>query len=107
MYQPFQIASDKDGTEVLEALDRSQLVISGNSCSLAHWNSRLGFVGRPFIACISSLTAEGGVVPLMDIKVAKIYPVAFVLVQKGQGEPPWTVEEEHRRNDQWQVKLSR
>jgi hypothetical protein len=40
----------------------------------------------------------------MDIKVVKTFPVAFLPAQKGGTEAPWSVEEEARRRDNWEVR---
>ncbi|KAG8969730.1 hypothetical protein FRC03_001075 [Tulasnella sp. 419] len=68
----------KDGMEPLKAYDRLHLAITGNSTSLARWDTKLGFQPRPFIATLRSLSADGGPVMLMDIVVTKVFPVGYV-----------------------------
>lgn len=47
------------------------LRISSNGCHLAPWHAKLGFQAQPFIATLGSLTADGGLVPVMDVKIVK------------------------------------
>jgi hypothetical protein len=53
------------------------LALSGNSTSLACWDTKFGFSPRPFIASLKSLSPDGGKVPLMDIKIVKCFPIAY------------------------------
>ncbi|KAG8936214.1 hypothetical protein FRC02_003914 [Tulasnella sp. 418] len=68
----------KDGMEPLKAYDRLHLALTGNSTSLARWDTKLGFQPRPFIATLRSLSPDGGPVMLMDIVVTKVFPVGYV-----------------------------
>ena len=100
-----QLVSGSDGAEVLEALDKSRLIISGNSSALARWHTKLGLQPRPFIAGLSKLSPDGGTIVLMDIFIDKIYPLAFMPADKGDREPPWNEAEEQMREDKWTVSL--
>lgn len=73
-----QLDAKDAGTPVLKALDSSSLTLTGNTTSLLPWDTKLGFSSRPFIACLSSLSADGGLVPVMDIVVEKSFPLAYV-----------------------------
>ncbi|KAL7412511.1 BRCA2, oligonucleotide/oligosaccharide-binding, domain 1-domain-containing protein, partial [Mrakia frigida] len=73
-----RLDAKEGGTPVLKALDSSSLTLTANTTSLLPWDTKLGFHPRPFIACLSSLSAEGGLVPVMDIVVEKCFPLAFV-----------------------------
>ncbi len=98
--------SGNDGAEVLDALDESRLIISGNSCSLARWDVKLGFQPQAFVAGLSKLSSDGGVIVLMDVIIEKVYPLAFMPAEKGDREPPWNEAEERSREDKWKVSLS-
>lgn len=49
-----------------------KLVLCGNSSHLAPWDAKLGFVMRPWVATMNSLTPDGGTVPAMDVVVLKV-----------------------------------
>lgn len=98
-----QLDATKEGTDVLEALNKSTLRISGNSSSLARWDCRLGFSLRPFIATMTSLTKDGGTIPLMAVKIQRIYPLAFMSKEKGKGTAPWSEAEEFTLQEEWTV----
>lgn len=89
----------------MEAFDKSRLVISGNSCSLARWHTRLGVQAIPFVAGLSSLSTDGGIIMLMEIIVEKIFPVAFMSAEKGVRDGPWNEDEESIRQDRWKVRV--
>ncbi|WWC95810.1 hypothetical protein V866_002676 [Kwoniella sp. B9012] len=92
-----KLESGNDGQDVIEAFNSSHLIITGNSSSLARWHVKLGKQPRPFIASLSSLSVDGGVITLIDVVLEKIFPIAFT---NGSG-PPWGEEEEQIRQDQW------
>ncbi|KAJ9127504.1 hypothetical protein QFC24_000913 [Naganishia onofrii] len=96
-----KLDASREGTEVLRALNRSTLCITGNTTSLVAWHRRLGFTHRPFIATMRSLSPDGGNIPLLDVKVTKVFPVAYISTEKGKGASPWSTEEEFRLQDQW------
>ncbi|ORY79270.1 hypothetical protein BCR35DRAFT_332060 [Leucosporidium creatinivorum] len=99
-----KIDSSREGTDVLEALGKSSLLISGNSTTLAPWSTRLGFLppsSGPFVASLSSLTSDGGVAALLDIVVEKVFPCGFVDLGKGGGHGTWNEEEERGRKEEW------
>ena len=100
-----QLDSVSDGAEVLEALEQSHLVISGNSSALARWHTKLGLQAKPFVASLSKLSVDGGAVVLMDIVIDKIYPLAFMPADKGDREAPWNETEERTREEKWKVRL--
>lgn len=78
--------------------------ICANSCHLARWDARLG-VHLPFIASLSSISVDGGMIGLMGIIIEKLYPVAFVSSNTDDSyEPPWNEQEEADRNDKWKVR---
>lgn len=80
-----------------------QLVISGNSTSLAPWRTKLGFVTTPFTASLGSLTSSGGVAPLLDIIIERSFPYGYVDMAKGSSHGTWNEEEERLRKDEWSV----
>ena len=57
--------------EVLDAYDSCHLRLSGNSSHLAPWHAKLGFQRAPFVAGLTSLTGDGGVVAVVDLTVVK------------------------------------
>jgi breast cancer 2 susceptibility protein len=82
-------------------MDKSRLIISANSSALARWDARLGLQPRPFIAGLSSLSSDGGIIALVDVVVEKIFPLAYMNGAKGQRESPWDETEEQARQKQW------
>ncbi|WWC92784.1 uncharacterized protein L201_007743 [Kwoniella dendrophila CBS 6074] len=92
-----KLESGNDGNDVLEAFEKTHLIMTGNSTSLARWDRKLGKQLQPFIASLSSLTPDGGTVTLMDIVIEKVFPIAY----SGKNEAPWNEEEERIRQDQW------
>ncbi|WVQ77705.1 hypothetical protein IAR50_007395 [Cryptococcus sp. DSM 104548] len=96
-----KLESGSDGAEVLDAYKSSRLIVSGNSTSLARWDTRLGMQPHPFVASLSSLAVDGGIVTLMDVVIEKIFPMAFTSGDRTSREPPWDEEEERCRQDQW------
>jgi breast cancer 2 susceptibility protein len=48
------------------------LVIHGNGSHLVPWHAKLGFMKTCPIATARSLTADGGMVPVMDIVVLEV-----------------------------------
>jgi breast cancer 2 susceptibility protein len=100
-----QLDSNGEGHEVLKALDMSRLLISGNSTSLARWHVRLGQQSRPFVATIRSLTPSGGVIALMDVRITRVFPLAFVDGSRGSSAGPWGADEEAALQDQWEVSV--
>ncbi|KAI8990626.1 hypothetical protein BD414DRAFT_514365 [Trametes punicea] len=99
----------KEACEILEAYDNTYLELSGNSTNLAPWHAKLGFVKEPFIATMDKLTADGGVVPAMDVIITKTYPIAFVeFIRNEDGSVtkvgPRDEKEEMKVHDQWLAK---
>lgn len=99
-----QLESGSEGAEVLDAFDKSRLLVSGNSTSLARWHAKLGLQPEPFVAGLSSLSVDGGTIVLVDIVIDRLHPVAYVNTQKGPREGPWNEDEERVRADQWKSK---
>jgi breast cancer 2 susceptibility protein len=62
----------KDASEVLEAYNSTNLVLSGNSSHLVPWHDKLGFQISPWVATMHSLTADGGMVAAMDLVILKV-----------------------------------
>jgi breast cancer 2 susceptibility protein len=62
----------KEPKEILDSYSSVELVLSGNSSHLAPWHAKLGFQLESPIATFNSLTADGGIVPSMDIVVLKV-----------------------------------
>ena len=85
----------------MDGLDKSRLILSGNGTSLARWDATLGLQSAPFVAGLSSLSVDGGVVPLMEVVIEKLFPLAFMHADKGNREPPWNEEDEARRAHEW------
>lgn len=100
-----QLSSPGEGTDVLQALDTSTLSLTGNSTSLARWDARLGPSARPFIASLRSLTADGGVVMAMDIVITRLFPIAYVDVDRQGVHEARGEAEEAELQEAWQVSL--
>ncbi|TNY21422.1 Rad51-associated protein Brh2 [Rhodotorula diobovata] len=90
-----------EGVEVLQALNSSTLVISGNSTSLAPWHATLGFHREPFVAGLTSLSPGGGLVPLVDVVIDRVYACGYIDLRKGRGTETWGEEEERTRAEEW------
>jgi hypothetical protein len=41
---------------------------------------------------------------MIDIMVEKVFPLAFLNIDKASAEDPWNEAEEDRRQDQWNVR---
>ncbi|SGZ16932.1 BQ5605_C020g09080 [Microbotryum silenes-dioicae] len=95
-----------EGIDVLEALYTTSLAITGNSTSLAQWDARLGFTGHAFTATLRSLSPAGGVVPLLDVIVERVFPRGYIDAGKGSGGEPWNEVEERRRQEEWLVSFA-
>ncbi|GAA6009516.1 hypothetical protein JCM11491_003587 [Sporobolomyces phaffii] len=91
----------RDGVEVLEAVDRSKLVISGNSTSLAAWHAPLGFSRNQFFASLDSLSCSGGVVAPLDIVIEKIFELGYVDATRSNSGT-WGEVEERERAEEWE-----
>ncbi|KAJ7269415.1 hypothetical protein B0H12DRAFT_1208887 [Mycena haematopus] len=77
----------KDASEVLEAYNSTNLVLSGNSSHLVPWHAKLGFQISAPVATMHSLTADGGMVAAMDLVILKTYPIAFLeFIEDENGE---------------------
>jgi breast cancer 2 susceptibility protein len=100
-----RLESGADGAEVLEAFDKSRLLISGNGVKLARWDARLGQQGRPYVAGLSSLSVDGGTVPLMDVMIDKVFPLAFANNDRSVKAAPWGAQEEQEQQDRWRVSV--
>lgn len=65
----------------MEAYNNTSLIFNGNGTHLAPWYAKLGFhkasaPGRiPFMPTMGSLTANGGVIPVLDLVVEKVSPI--------------------------------
>jgi breast cancer 2 susceptibility protein len=66
------VSERKDGLEVLEAYGSCHLLFAGNSSHLAPWHAKLGFQCEPFVAGLTSLTGDGGVVSVADVVIEKV-----------------------------------
>lgn len=84
-----------------------QLVISGNSTCLAPWHAKLGAARGPFVAGLSSLSSSGGLVPLVDVLVERVYPCGYIDLKRGRGTDTWGEEEEVTRAEEWRVRALR
>ncbi|KAI0072234.1 hypothetical protein K474DRAFT_1651388 [Panus rudis PR-1116 ss-1] len=105
-----RIESDrKEPAEILEAYDSTTLLIYGNSTHLAPWHARLGFQREPFIATMRSLTADGGLVALMDVVIERQHPIAYIeTFEEEDGsrrtEGPRSEKEEYAAHEKWRAK---
>ncbi|GAA5960527.1 hypothetical protein JCM3765_003665 [Sporobolomyces pararoseus] len=91
----------QEGIEVLEALGRSKLVITGNSTSLAPWNATLGFSQTPFFASLDSLSSAGGAVAPIDIVIERVYDLGYVDAMR-TSSGTWGEAEEREKAEEWE-----
>ncbi|KAH8110699.1 hypothetical protein DFH11DRAFT_1802190 [Phellopilus nigrolimitatus] len=96
----------KDASEILQAYDSCALLLGGNGTHLAPWHAKLGFQPQPFVATLASLTPDGGPVPLIDLIVEKVYPIAYFEYTTGPGgkriqDGPLSEAEEAEINNKW------
>ncbi|KAM0754813.1 hypothetical protein T439DRAFT_309621 [Meredithblackwellia eburnea MCA 4105] len=98
-----KIDSSRDGTDVLEALSRSTLVISGNSTTLAPWDAKLGWAPYRFTVTLDSLTCTGGPAPLIDIVLEKVFPCGYTEFGKNSQYGTWCWEEEKVKAYEWEA----
>jgi breast cancer 2 susceptibility protein len=82
-------------------MNKSSLRITGNSTCLVEWYRPLGFTYKPFISTLRSLSPDGGNIPLLDVRVTKVFPLAYITTEKGKGGSPWSAEEEYKLQDEW------
>ncbi|GAA5829427.1 hypothetical protein JCM11251_005045 [Rhodosporidiobolus azoricus] len=94
-------SSKNEGQDVLQALSRSSLTISGNSTSLVPWHATLGFHREPFVSSLGRLSSKGGLVPLIDVIVERAYPCGYIDLSKGRSTETWGEEEEQARAEEW------
>jgi hypothetical protein len=107
--QGASLESNCEGVDPLKALDRARIRIGGNTARLAKWDAKLGFSRGSFISTIRSLSAGGGKVPLMDIIITRLYPIAFTGVECCPGYEQestgymaeWGEAEENERRATW------
>jgi len=57
----------------------------------------------PFVAGLSSLSPDGGVVNMIDVVLEKVFDIAWLNTDKSMHEDPWNEAEEAIRRDRWQV----
>lgn len=100
-----QLEAEREGSDVLEAQDKSHLILSANSTKRAAWDARLGFQPPALhVASLRSLSALGGVAALIDIIVIKLYPIGFMENgEEGWEKGAWNMAEEQERQRLWQV----
>ncbi|KAF7302766.1 hypothetical protein HMN09_00911700 [Mycena chlorophos] len=95
----------KEPQEILEAYNSTKLQIVGNCTHLVPWHSKLGFQAAPFVATMRSLTADGGMVPALDVVLLKVYPVAYLEFIEENGEKrregPRNEKEELKEDERW------
>ncbi|KAF7307159.1 hypothetical protein MIND_00509500 [Mycena indigotica] len=95
----------KEPQEVLEAYNSTKLQFVGNCTHLVPWHTKLGFQTSPWIATMRSLTADGGLVPALDVVLLKVYPVAYIefIEEDGQKrrEGPRSAKEEAQEEEHW------
>jgi breast cancer 2 susceptibility protein len=65
------------------------------------WYRSLGFTHKPFTSTLRSLSPDGGSIALLDVRVTKVFPLAYITTEKGKGTSPWSVEEEYKLQDEW------
>ncbi|KAF8323921.1 hypothetical protein DL93DRAFT_2104290 [Clavulina sp. PMI_390] len=113
-----KLQADGDAKEALKAYETSTLTITGNSTTLARWDARLGPLlydlphqpsrrgVLPHVASLRSLTADGGLIMLIDIVVEKLHPVGHIeTLPDGTRKPPTNESENAGEDAKWEVSL--
>jgi len=101
-----RLHSSNEGTNVLDALEKSGLSLTGNSTSLARWDTRLGFSPHNFTASLRSLCADGGCVACMNVVLTKVHPRGYVDANGGSSGSTSNARseaEEKEAADRWQT----
>ncbi|KAK8849662.1 hypothetical protein IAR55_004997 [Kwoniella newhampshirensis] len=62
---------------------------------------------QPFIASLSSLSIDGGIVSLMDVVIDNVFPLMFTNGDRTVRESPWNEDEEQIRQDRWKAERTR
>ncbi|CDZ97877.1 rad51-associated protein brh2 [Phaffia rhodozyma] len=100
-----RLEAKEGGAPPLLSFSSTYLTLTGNTTSLARWDAKLGFQPRPFIACLTSLSPDGGLIPTMDIVILKCFPIGYVdAVDLASGAPPGFPrgeKEERALQDKW------
>jgi breast cancer 2 susceptibility protein len=50
---------------------------------------------------LRSLSPDGGNIPLLEVRISKVFPLAYITTEKGKGTSPWSAEEEYKLQDEW------
>jgi len=87
------------------AEEEMRLYLQGNATSRARWAESLGLRPRPWVANLSSLTPDGGKIPLMDILIVKVYPPTFVDQDGRMGR--WELAQEKKLQVAWEKERER
>ena len=63
----------------LQAKGKALLKFGTNSVRRAKWNSRLGFCDTPspFPVPVGSVIGNGGLIPLLHLTIARVYPIVY------------------------------
>jgi breast cancer 2 susceptibility protein len=112
-----QLADDEVACDPLQAFLSSRIRIAGNSVKLTKWDARLGFCKLPFFSTVRSLSADGGIVSLMDVVIMKVYPKAFMEEASSNTEATsqasqrqqtftgaWNEAEELEKREEWKAR---
>lgn len=96
--------------EVLDAYESISLTLRGNATHLAPWHAKLGFQSSAPVAALRSLTGDGGSVPIVELIVVKLHPIAYVefeMGESGQRRQKITRQaaEENQAQERWKVSL--
>jgi len=81
-----KLSGAKNGVAILELAGTGatttsvSIVLQANSTHLAEWDTKLGFQHSPMVwtTQIRSISADGGLVPGLDVVVLRKYPVIFM-----------------------------
>ncbi|KAG8870131.1 hypothetical protein FRC20_000369 [Serendipita sp. 405] len=100
-------AHKKDADEVLKSFDSSSIIITGNGTHLAPWHATLGFVQRPSIPTLRSLTHDGGNVPFTFVTIDEVLPLAFIETVEGGERVTRDETEEEAARAAWEKSRSK
>ncbi|KAG8818991.1 hypothetical protein FRC17_010635, partial [Serendipita sp. 399] len=100
-------ANKKDADEVLKSFDSSSIIITANGTHLAPWNAKLGFIQRPSIPTLKSLTHDGGNVPFMFVTLDEVLPLVYIETLANGDRRTRDEAEEDAAKASWEASKSR
>ncbi|KAK9722095.1 hypothetical protein K7432_002942 [Basidiobolus ranarum] len=76
-----RLVGSTEATPALEVSESTCLKISSNSCRIALWDAKLGYCRSSFKVSLGAISAEGGLIPCVDVIVMRKYPMCYMEIQ--------------------------